>query len=411
MRSRRSTTDARFRLRMVNPMVELFWLLLPLAAASGWYAARRNENQENEKVRSIDYGSDYYKGLNYLLNEQPDKAIEVFIDMLAVNSETVETHIALGNLFRRQGEVDRAIRIHQNLIARPTLSGEQRAQALLELGQDYMRAGLFDRAENVFLELIDMSSHSRSALRHLLAIYQQEKDWEKAITTVEQLEKVSSQSMGPVIAQFYCELAEKARAANDPLGVTTMLKRACSSDRNCVRATILLGNLEFERGDYRAAAQLYERVEHQDADYLGEVLQPLKECYQRQDKVHELMDYLQQVLVRYRGILPALILAELIRQKEGEPTAAEFLAKHLRSRPSLQGIDRLIELNLARAQGKEQANLTLLRDLIKELIDKKPTYQCTQCGFTGKCLHWQCPGCLTWGSVKPIHVLRGGVNY
>ena len=156
---------------------DLLWLLLPLAAASGWLAARFEYRRNAAK--QLDLPSAYFQGLNFLLNEQPDKAIEIFIRVLEVNSDTVETHLALGNLFRRRGEVERAIRVHQNLIARPTLGKEQRSQALLEPGQDYFKAGLFDRAENLFLELAEIRAHSEQALALLRHIYQQEKEWEK----------------------------------------------------------------------------------------------------------------------------------------------------------------------------------------------------------------------------------------
>ena len=189
-------------------MLELLWLLLPLAAASGWLAARRGVRGTKAQLMP-ELSSDYFQGLNYLLNEQPDKAIEVFVRMLEVNSDTVETHLALGNLFRRRGEVDRAIHIHQNLIARPTLKPEQRTQALMELGQDYMRAGLLDRAESLFEELVQVDAHTAAALQQLLVIYQQEKDWDRAIQTARRLGVVSGRNMAPVIAQYYCELAAR----------------------------------------------------------------------------------------------------------------------------------------------------------------------------------------------------------
>ena len=177
----------------------LLWLLLPLAAASGWLGARI-EQKRRARRNAFDLPSAYFKGLNFLLNEQPDKAIEVFTQVLEVNSETVETHLALGNLFRRRGEVERAIRIHQNLIARPTLDREQRSHALLELGQDYLKAGLFDRAENLFLELAEIRLHSEQALRLLLRIYQQEKEWGKAISSARKLARLSGENMNSVIA-------------------------------------------------------------------------------------------------------------------------------------------------------------------------------------------------------------------
>jgi lipopolysaccharide biosynthesis regulator YciM len=163
---------------------ELLLLLLPVAAASGWIAARRSQRQERGKCVN-DTSPVYFRGLNHLLNEEPDKAIDAFVEMLEVDSDTVETHLALGNLFRRRGEVERAIRIHQNLIARPALTREQRAQALLELGQDYMRAGLLDRAENLFRELKDTRLHVRQALKNLLVIYEKERDWQACLDTAD----------------------------------------------------------------------------------------------------------------------------------------------------------------------------------------------------------------------------------
>ncbi|MCK5360007.1 MAG: lipopolysaccharide assembly protein LapB, partial [Gammaproteobacteria bacterium] len=165
-------------------MLDPVWLLLllPLAAISGWIASRQDERIRSRKC-GADIPSDYFKGLNLLLNEQPDKAIEVFIKVLEVDSETVETHLMLGNLFRRRGEIERATRIHQNLIARPKLDRYQCSQALFELAQDYLKAGLLDRAENLLLEYAEVEKDPEPALRQLLYVYQQEKEWDQAIAT------------------------------------------------------------------------------------------------------------------------------------------------------------------------------------------------------------------------------------
>ena len=214
---------------MTNEWIALLWLLLPLAALSGWWAAWRSmKAAASEGQKRIH--PEYFKGLNFVLNEQPDKAIEVFIRMLEVDSETVETHLALGNLFRRRGEVDRAIRIHQNLIARPTLDREQRAMALLELGMDYMRSGLLDRAEGLFKELVETGSHSIQAYSELLEIYQQEKEWDNAISIARKLELVSGKSLGPVIAQFYCEKAYNDLSQGDIKQARDCIRRALNID-------------------------------------------------------------------------------------------------------------------------------------------------------------------------------------
>lgn len=387
-------------------MLELLWLLLPVAAASGWFAARRGRSQETVR-QGPELSSDYFKGLNYLLNEQPDKAIEVFIKMVEVDSETVETHLALGNLFRRRGEVDRAIRIHQNLIARPTLSRDQRAQALLELGEDYMRAGLFDRAENLFLELTELGAHTERALHHLVDIYQQEQDWDKAISMCRRLEDTTGRPMRHVIAQYYCELAERAMQDRDRALAMQMIKRAFAYDRNCVRASMLLGRLEALQGDYKAAVKAYRRVPDQDVEYTSEIIEPLDECYQRLGDKAAMTAFLRDIVKRYDGISPMLALARQVQEEEGEAAAVDFITEQLHKRPSVRGLNWVIELSMAHSTGEARDNLVLLQDLTQKLLEDKAIYKCQMCGFTGKHLHWQCPSCKSWNTIKPIQGVAG----
>lgn len=386
-------------------MLQWLFLLLPVAAVSGWWLAKRQTRREGPNGSEL--SSNYFKGLNYLLNEQPDKAIEVFVRMLEVDSETVETHLALGNLFRRRGEVDRAIRIHQNLIARPTLSRQQRTQALLELGQDYMKAGLLDRAETLFLELIDLNDHAEPALRHLIDIYQQEKDWDKAIAAIQKLEFLSGACKAPVIAHYHCELAEQARHNNDLALARSEVRQALDCDGNCVRASLLLGDMEVSQGDYKAAIRNFKNVQHQDADYLPEVIAPLLNCYSKLGMTREMIDYLMQILQKHNSISLMLALAELLREQHGDLEAGLFITEQLRRRPSVRGLGRLIELNLTHSEGGARENLLILRDLTEKLLEGKPVYKCSNCGFTGKIMHWQCPGCKNWNSVKPIQGVEG----
>jgi lipopolysaccharide biosynthesis regulator YciM len=387
-------------------MYELLWLLLPVAAASGWIMARRTQPQR-QRPRGHDFSSEYFQGLNYLLNEQPDKAIDVFIRMLEVDSDTVETHLALGNLFRRRGEVDRAIRVHQNLIARPTLNKLQRSTALLELGQDYMRAGWLDRAESLFEELVENNLHTVPALRHLLDIYQQEKEWDKAIAVARRLEGQGRQSYRAVIAQFHCEEAELALKKGDEQAAAHALKRALTQDRQCVRASILQGRMAAAAGNCKAALKAFHQVEEQDIEFLPEVLEPLRQCYEQAGAVEELKRYLAAIIDRYNGISPVLMLTDLLFRAEGEAAAVEFLAAQVRKRPSVRGLGRLIDLNLAGASGKGKEDLLTLRDLVGQLLTNKPKYKCSHCGFAGKSLHWQCPTCKEWNAVKPIHGVEG----
>ena len=386
-------------------MFELLWLLLPVAAFSGWLSGRRTGKPRRNDGSALH--PDYFRGLNYLLNEQPDKAIEVFTRMVEVNSETVETHLALGNLFRRRGEVDRAIRIHQNLIARPSLSREQRGHALLELAEDYMRAGLFDRAESLFGELVELNLHVADALQQLIAIYQQEKEWEKAVSAAVRLQNTAGRRMETVIAQFYCELAEQAAQQNEPGIAHQRLKRALAYDPGCVRASILQGNLERRAGHYKGALKAYQRVRHQDVEYLPEVLGPLQECYRALGKPQAVIPYLRGVQEEYDGVSVLLALSEAVRDLEGEAATTEFLTEELRKRPSVRGLSRLIELNLSGSEADQSRDLHVLRELFQALLKDKPVYVCRQCGFQGKVMHWQCPSCRSWASIKPIKGVEG----
>ena len=383
----------------------LLWLLLPVAAFSGYWLGRRAPDSKNGAGAL--FHPDYFRGLNFVLNEQPDKAIEVFIRMLEVDSETVETHLALGNLFRRRGEVDRAIRIHQNLIARPKLNREQRAAALLELGMDYMRSGLLDRAEGLFLELAGSNLHLGPAYTELLAIYQQEQDWDKAIGTARRLAAVSGHSQDKIIGQFYCEQAELAAAAGNQKAVRDFIRRALSFDPDCVRASLIEAQMHLSLGGEKAAIRAYKRVEAQNSAYLGEIIAPLRECYRRLDRLPEFARYLRALVGRYGGIRALLTMTELIAERDGENAAVRFISAELKGRPNVKGVHRLIEYTLATAGGETREHLQTIRELTAQLSENRAVYQCGHCGFSGKALHWQCPGCQRWETIKPICGVAG----
>ena len=379
---------------------DLLWLLLPLAAASGWLAARFEQKRHARK--SFDLPSAYFKGLNFLLNEQPDKAIEVFMRVLEVNSDTVETHLALGNLFRRRGEVERAIRIHQNLIARPTLDKEQRSHALLELGQDYLKAGLFDRAENLFLELAEIRAHSELALKLLLHIYQQEKEWEKAISITRKLARVSGKNLNETIAHYYCELADQDYARKNYSAAREHLKRAFAADDRCVRASMLLGDIAAQEGKYREAIGEWCRIEEQDMHYLGEVAERIAAGFKQLNDEQGLYDYFRASLQRHGGVSLALAFADVISNRDGVPAAEKFIVDWLRRTPNVHGLHKLLELNLVKASESGRNDLLLLKGIIEDLRSQHLGYACGQCGFKGKSLHWLCPGCNRWNTIKPV---------
>lgn len=379
-------------------MFELLWLLLPVAAASGWLLARRTQRSQ-PRAASLQRPA-YFRGLNHLLNEEPDKAIDVFVEMLEVDSETVETHLALGNLFRRRGEVERAIRIHQNLIARPALTREQRGQALLELGQDYMRAGLFDRAESLFKELREMRLHLRQALTNLQIIYEQEKDWQACLEIVDELSPLRQEPLGVQKSHYYCELATLALNAGDYGHADVLLKKALATSKDCVRALHLQADMSLKREDWKGAARLLKKAIAQDPAYLPEVLPSLIECHKRLDDLHGLRTYLGELVDRSHTSAAVLALTDLIRDAGGKQEAANFLLQALAEQPNLSGLQRLIKLNALLPATETARILQQLEQILASLLNQRPAYLCQHCGFSAKTMHWQCPSCRHWGSIK-----------
>jgi lipopolysaccharide assembly protein B len=383
-------------------MMEWLFLLLPLAAASGWYFAYRNFSTQTVDKKS-GMNSNYLLGINYLLNEQADKAVDTFIKILEVDIETVETHLALGVLFRRRGEIDRAIRLHQNLIARPQLPKIHRIQALLALGQDYYHSGLLDRAERLFSQLIsEKNEYGKMALHYLLDIYQQQKHWARAIEHGQKIAQSDSYRVKDM-AHYYCELALMAQKENNSSQANDYLNKALRYDPHCVRASLIKGKWFMQDKKWKAAIEVYQRVKQQDPDYLTETLHPLQYCYaQKMAGQKAFLDYLQTVLEEYPKPTIYLAMVELFRQHDPEH-ARQFLIQQLQIQPSLQGIYHLMELNLDKSEACEQEknHWILLKEFVTELLKKKTIYRCFHCGFNSKILDWLCPACRRWGSIKP----------
>ncbi len=388
-----------------NPVL----LVLPfifIAFALGLYIGYKRSDKPAKNV-SNSLRSEYFKGLNYLLNEQTDKAINVFVRMLEVGDETVDTHIALGNLYRQRGEVEQAITIHQNVIAKPSLDLKKRNQALYELASDFMHAGLLDRAENLFKELLEKQSHVIPALKNLLTIYQEEKDWETAIEIASKLEAASNRSQAQLIAHFYCELALIDVQKGNPQQALELIKQSRKSDRNLVRASIIEAGIEHDLRNCKAAVNAYRRVEQQDPVLISEILEPLVECYREMNNDKEIKSYLEHVVSNYGGITSILLYADQIVEHIGVKEAALYIVEALRKKPSLRGLSHLIEISLDFTSGSAHKNLIILQELTNQLLSEKPVYRCNQCGFKGNSLYWQCPSCKSWSSTKPIQGIEG----
>lgn len=376
--------------------------LVPAAFVLGWWASRQiGARRSGAEVSEL--SSDYFRGLNYLLNEEQDKAIEVFLKLAEYNRDTVETHLALGNLFRRRGEVDRAIRLHQHLVSRPGLTDAMKTVALLELGEDYMRAGLLDRAEALFSDLVAMDAHAPSALRHLIAIYQHERDWHKAIEHARRLEVMTGEDEAPMIAQFYCELADRSRQHGARAEARDYLRQAFECQPGCVRAFMLTGRLLSEDGQHAEAVTAYEAAIKADIAFTPDILPPLLNSYARSQQMERAEGFLRDMLGRYHGVSPVLALTHLYRQRDGERAAIDFLTAQLRQRPSVRGLMALIDATMDKIEGEARENFLILRDLTRKLLEGQAMYRCSRCGFGAKAHHWQCPSCKSWSTIRPIH--------
>ena len=379
----------------------LFGLLLPIVVFGCWRIFCYFSKSKNGAVSGVFY-PDYFKGLNFVLNEQPDKAIEIFIRLLEVDSGTVDIHFALGSLFRRRGEVDRAIHIHQNLIARPSLNRKQRAHALLELGMDYMHSGLLDRAENVFFELAGTGLHLEQAYKGLLDIYQQEKNWEEAITIACKLKSLSGEFLNDMIAQFYCECADIALSVDNLKEVRRLVRKAMRFHPKCARASLIEAEMQQHLGRVKLAIKAYKRVEYQDGDFITEVVEPLYKCYRKIDQVDEFVEYIRTLAHTHGDMNLLLSLSGLIAEREGKRTAIRFIADELKNHPTAKTVDRLIEYTLPKTEGEIHEYLKMVKQLTERLIEKQAIYKCNHCGFDTRTLYWQCPGCKCWETVRPV---------
>ena len=378
---------------------EIWWLLgIPFFFSLGWIAARVDIRQLISESSSLPKG--YFKGLNFLLNEQPDKAIDAFIEILKLNPETVELHFALGNLFRRRGETERAIRVHQNLLSRPDLPIEQQTQAMFELGQDYLKAGLLDRAEETFNQLV-AGQYAIPARKALLEIYQREKEWLRAIDAAHALQESGAGGRQKEIAQFYCEIAQDDLVHTNPEAAMQMLDKAIATDRHNVRAAILTGDIHLAKGDVELAVLAWRRVEQQSVPHVALVAQRLMDGYRKLERPHEGLNLLKS----YMAETPSIDLLEVVfkatLELESVVEANQLVSSELRRTPTLLGLDKLLDARMMTAPPEVLPELSIVKNLVSGYAQKFTRYQCTHCGFKARQFYWQCPGCSNWETYPP----------
>lgn len=378
---------------------EFWWLLaFPLFFALGWLAARIDIRQVVTESRALP--NSYFRGLNFLLNEQPDKAIEAFLEVVKLEPETIDLHFALGGLFRRRGEIDRAIRMHEHLLEREGLAEEQRLRAMSELGQDYLKAGLLDRAEQVFTRLLDTPQHG-AARTFLLEIYVQEKDWEKAIDAARRLEQDTSKPLNAEIAHFYCELALLDAAAGHPEAAAARLQEALAANRQSVRANLMAGDLDAAAGRHEAAIADWRMVETQSTAHMALAVDRVLGSYRQLGRLAEGVQWLRALYSRQPSpdIFNALYLA--VSEREGAAAASQLAREELRRNPTLRTLDRLLEAEIITAEPGEHERLQIEKSLVAAHSQRMMRYQCGSCGFKAKQFFWRCPACGRWDSFDP----------
>ena len=345
---------------------------------------------------------DYFKGLNHLLNERHDLAIDTFVESMAVDNDTVDTHLALGSLVRRRGEVDKAIRIHQNLLARPVLSAEHRTQTELELARDYLVAGLLGRAENLLKELSARSGASRQVAQELLLeIYQREREWQDAVRIGVELAR-SDRSIRSQLAHFQCELAELALTEGDLREARAALGKASGFDAQCARTPLLAARVAFAEKRYKEVQRQLVRARDLDSELARETLELYQSASDELNDQEGYIAYLRTCLDRAPDLRVVDRLAADIEQKKGAEAANEFVLEQLLRNPSLGGFVTLLNRLDRSNQPLPPDQLALVRRFSQSLLQRQPDYRCKNCGFSGKTLMWQCPSCRSWGTIKPI---------
>lgn len=372
--------------------------LFLLLAAAGWALGRFDER--DGKTPPPPLNIDYLKGLNFLLNEQTDQALEHFMEMVRVDDRTIETHFALGSLFRRRGEFDRAIRIHQNIVARPDLPGEQRDQALFSLAKDYLKAGLLDRAEKMFVRLSLGSRHQLEALERLCGIYEQEREWQKAIDAGQKLETLSGRSLELQIAHYYCELAENAAREGDYSAARAFVKKAQSGRARTLRGALTRGDIARDMNDAKTALRLYQRVIDERSYLITEALPRIVDIHSKEGSLEKLEKHLKKMLEKNPEVRTNIAYTAIVNDIGGIDVIDRCVEEYMLNEPTLGEFIDLQSMVSGANRSREEA-LAKVRTALCKLAAATPRYQCRECGFSTQRLIWQCPSCKNWETQRP----------
>jgi lipopolysaccharide biosynthesis regulator YciM len=347
--------------------------------------------------------ADYIRGLNLVLNRKTDEALELFVQMAKVDEDTLETHFALGHLFRRRGEVERAIRVHENLLARPNLNDTQRHQAVFSLAEDYLGAGLYDRAEKLFGELTESPTLAESALDKLVYIYEREREWEKAIEAHRKLEMHRGNKSNQV-AHYYCELAEQARAKGNRDVARSHLQSTIRSETGALRGTMIRAALAQEEQSFTQAIALYEQVVEKDRNFISEVLPQLMECYRSIDKFPYFDAKIQRWIEKDSTLRRDFAYAAIIGNLTESEALADCVETFVLENPVLAKLVNAPELKALPA-AERRAAIDRIAQGLRQIALSSPRYRCANCGYSTQRFIWHCPSCKLWETVRPIQSL------
>lgn len=372
----------------------LVYLLPVFTFILGYILARRRIKRQKTKLR---FSNDYFQGLNYLLNDQQDKALDIFIELVETDWETIDTSLALGAIFRRKGEIDKSIKLHQNLLARPSLPAEYKATVLLALAKDYLQAGWLDRAESLFKEVVVDEEFTEEAQECLMSIYEREQEWHNAITIARRFQRRGNTRLPIVIAHYYCELAQQMMQQDDLNEAESLATQALNTDKNCARASILLADLAIKRGRYQKAIRFLRQVEIQNIWLLPLSVENLILCYRNTSNLNKALIFLKSIDSRYPDICIIPQLTHLIEEVYGLEDAMQYVSTAVMERPSLSTLQTLINLE----GDVSDSVVKLIPHVLESITEKQQNYQCSHCGYSANSHVWLCPSCHSWSSILP----------
>jgi len=372
----------------------MIYLLPVLGFLLGIFLARRRFKKQKRQLR---FSNDYFQGLNYLLNDEQDKALDIFIQLVETDWETIDTSLALGALFRRKGEIDKAIKLHQNLLARPSLPLEYKGCVLFALAKDYLQAGWLDRAEALFIEVLESDDYTQEAQQCLMNIYEQEQEWENAINIARRFQSRGDVKLASTTAHYYCELSLQVLQQNDLKEAEALATQALTTDKDCVRASILLADLAINRGRYQKAIRFLRQVEVQNVQLIALVVDRLILCYRNISNLPKALSFLRGLDKKYKEIYLVPVIASLIEELYGKQDALHFLSEAVHEQPTLRSLDILLQLQSPDIDRREN----LLPSVVNAITDKNHDYQCKHCGYTANTHVWLCPSCHSWSSMTP----------